>query len=238
MNWKPGFPKTRFLLIEMSTMSMFEKIIGPRVPQDVTASERSRYRLPTLLFGAAAILLIISIFLPYWEMELIAPQYPRGLHITAYVNRLTGDVFEIDGLNHYIGMRPLDEAAQVEKSISIIGIVSVSLLILAAIFVHNKWVVLLAIPAVLMPVLFLADLQWWLRKFGTELDPAAPLSSAIKPFVPMVLGRGRIAQFETVATPGIGLYLALLASILVIVGLYYHRKAYKPLVEQTEGAAS
>lgn len=219
-------------------MSVFQKIFGPRVPSDTDESERKRYLIPTLLFATAAILLIISVFLPYWEMELHAPQYPKGLHITAYVNRLTGDVFEIDGLNHYIGMRPLDEAAQFEKSISMIGIVSVSLLVLAAILVHTKWVVLLALPAILMPVMFLADLQWWLRKFGTELDPAAPLSSAIEPFVPSVLGRGVIAQFETVATPGIGLYLAILASVLVIMGLYFHRQAYKPLVEQTKGAAA
>lgn len=215
-------------------MSVIQKILGPRVPAITDENERKRYLLPTLLFAAAAILLIISIFLPYWEMDLHAPQYPKGLHVTAYVNRLTGDVFEIDGLNHYIGMRPLDEAAQFEKSISVIGIVSVSLLILAAIFVHTKWVVLLVLPAILMPVLFLADLQWWLAKFGTDLDPTAPLSSAIEPFVPSVLGRGVIAQFETVATPGIGLYLAILASILIIVGLYFHRKAYKPLVEQAE----
>lgn len=219
-------------------MSILQKILGPRVPATTDESERKRYLLPTLLFAGAAILLIISVFLPYWEMELIAPQYPKGLHVTAYVNRLTGDVFEIDGLNHYIGMRPLDEAAQFEKSVSIIGIVSVSLLILAAIFVHTKWVVLLTLPAILMPVMFLADLQWWLAKFGTELDPAAPLSSAIEPFVPSVLGRGVIAQFETVATPGIGLYLAILASILVVVGLYFHRKAYKPLVEEVEGVAA
>ena len=219
-------------------MSVFKKIFGPRVPSDVDESDRKRYLIPTLLFAAAAILLIISVFLPYWEMELHAPQYPKGLHITAYVNRLTGDVFEIDGLNHYIGMRPLEEAAQFEKSISVIGIVSVSLLVLAAIFVHTKWVVLLALPAILMPVMFLADLQWWLRKFGTDLDPAAPLSSAIKPFVPSVLGTGIIAQFETVAMPGIGLYLAILASILVIIRLYFHRQAYKPLVEQAKGAAA
>lgn len=219
-------------------MSALHKILGPRVPATADESERKRYLVPTLLFAGAAILLIISIFLPYWEMELAAPQYPKGLHITAYVNRLTGDVFEIDGLNHYIGMRPLDEAAQFEKSISVIGIVSVSLLILAAIFVHTKWVVLLTLPAILMPIMFLADLQWWLAKFGTDLDPAAPLSSAIEPFVPSVLGSGVIAQFKTVAVPGIGLYMAILASILVIVGLYFHRKAYKPLVEQAEGATA
>jgi hypothetical protein len=224
--------------IEIFIMSALQKILGPRVPAITDENERKRYLLPTLLFAAAAILLIISIFLPYWEMDLHAPQYPKGLHVTAYVNRLTGDVFEIDGLNHYIGMRPLDEAAQFEKSVSVIGIVSVSLLILAAIFVHSKWVVLLTLPAILMPVLFLADLQWWLAKFGTDLDPAAPLSSAIEPFVPSVLGRGVIAQFETVAVPGLGLYLAMLASIFVVVGLYFHRKAYKPLVEEAEGAVA
>lgn len=215
-------------------MSIFQKFIGPRVPEQAADQDRSRYMVPTILFAVAAILLIISVFLPYWEMDLIAPQYPKGLHITAYVNRLTGDIFEIDGLNHYIGMRPLAEAAQFEKSVSVIGIVSLSLLILAAIFVHTKWVVLLVLPAVFMPILFLVDLQWWLAKFGTDLDPAAPLSNAVDPFVPSVLGRGVIAQFESIASPGIGLYLAILASILIIVGLYFHRKAYKPLVDDQD----
>jgi hypothetical protein len=223
------------LYVEMSAMTVFQKIIGPRVPADAAEDDKKRYRIPTILFAVAAILLIISIFLPYWEMELLAPQYPKGLHITAYANRLTGDLFELNGLNHYIGMKPLEEAAQFEKSVSILAIASLSLLVLAAIFVHTKWVILLVLPTILMPLLFLADLQFWLWKFGTDLDPAAPLSAAIKPFVPTVLGRGIIAQFETVATPGTGLYLAIIASILSVVGLYFHRKAYKPLVEKTSG---
>jgi hypothetical protein len=219
-------------------MSIFQKLLGPRVPADIEANDRKRYLLPTIFFGAAAILLIISIFLPYWHMELQAPQYPKGLHLTAYANRLTGDLFEINGLNHYIGMRPLEEAAQFEKSISILAISALSMLILAGIFVHTKWVVLLVLPTIFMPILFLADLQYWMRDFGTNLDPSAPLSSAIDPFVPSVLGRGVIAQFATVATPGAGLYLAILASVLVIIGLYFHRKAYKPLVEQVQGVTA
>ena len=212
-------------------MSIIKKIVGPRVSADTAEDNRKQYMLPTVLFSVAAILLLISIFLPYWEMELLAPQYPKGLHITAYTNRLTGDLFEINGLNHYIGMRPLEEAAQFEKSVSALAISSLSLLIMAAVFVHTKWVVLLVLPAIFMPVMFLLDLQYWLWNSGTNLDPTAPLSSAIEPFVPTVLGRGIIAQFETVALPGSGLYLAVLASILIVVGLYFHRKAYKPLVD-------
>ncbi len=216
-------------------MSILRKIVGPRAPADSAEADMQLYRLPTILFVVAALLLLVSILLPYWEMTLLAPQYPGGLHVTAYVNELAGDVNEIDGLNHYIGMRPLNEAAKLERSISVFAIGALALLVIAAVFIHTRWVVLLVLPAILMPVVFLLDLQYWLRDFGLNLDETAALSSAIDPFVPQVLGRGMIAQFETIARPGIGLWLAIIASILCIVGLYYHRKAYKPLVEASAG---
>ncbi len=88
-----------------------EKVLGPRVPADEFKEHRARYLTPTLIFAAAAILLVVSIPRPWWRLKLNAPQYPQGLFVTAYVNKMAGDVAEIDGLNHYIGMRPLAEAA-------------------------------------------------------------------------------------------------------------------------------
>ncbi len=208
-----------------------ERIIGPRVPTGEAQAHWARYLTPALLFAVAAVLLIISIFTPYWQLTLHAPQYPKGLTVQAYVNRLEGDVQEIDGLNHYIGMRPLNEAAAFERSIAIIGIVGLALLILAAVYVHNRWAALLALPALLLPLIFLADLQYWLANFGQNLDPKAPLSSSIKPFVPPVLGEGKIAQFSTWAVPDVGLWLAIAASVLIASGLWFHRRAYKPLVD-------
>lgn len=211
-----------------------ERLIGPRVPAEERQAHRARYLLPTLFFVAATILLVISILQPYWQLTLHAPQYPKGLTVTAYVNRLEGDVQEIDGLNHYIGMRPLNEAATFERTISIYGIVVLALLILAAVYIHNRWAALMALPALLLPMVFLLDLQYWLANFGQNLDPTAPLSSSIKPFVPPVLGEGKIAQFRTVAEPGTGLWLAVAASLVILVGLWFHRRAYKPLVEAQE----
>ncbi|MCA9937250.1 MAG: hypothetical protein KC418_01300 [Anaerolineales bacterium] len=210
---------------------MFKNFVGPRIPTNATHTERARYRRPAVLFVVAATVLLVSIFLPYWRMKLLAPQYPRGLEVQVYVNRLTGDVNEIDGLNHYIGMRPLDEAAQLERSISILAIVILVLLVLAAVQIHSKWTVLFTLPALLMPFLFLADMYYWMRNFGLNLDPHAALSSSIGPFVPPILGRGKVGQFETVASFDIGLWLAFLAVVLILVGLYYHRQMYKPLVE-------
>ncbi len=210
-----------------------EKFIGPRPPAEQMAQDRLRYLLPTVFLGLAAFCLLVSIFMPYWRMKLLAPQYPQGLKVQVYLNRMTGDVREIDGLNHYIGMRPLEEAAQLERSLSIIAVVVISLLVIAAIYIHTQWAALLSLPAVVFPAIFLADLYFWLWNFGQNLDPRAPLSNAIKPFVPPVLGSGYVGQFRTIASVDSGFYLAIMASILVLIGLYFHRRAYKPLVEAT-----
>jgi hypothetical protein len=209
----------------------WEKLIGPRASADQMARDRLRYLLPTVFLGLAAFCLLVSIFVPYWRMTLLAPQYPGGLRVQVYVNRMTGDVREIDGLNHYIGMRPLGEAAQLERSLSILAIAVLSLLVVAAIYVHNQRAALLSLPALLFPGIFLGDLYFWLHNFGQNLDPKAPLSSSIKPFVPPVLGEGVVGQFRTVAAVERGFYLAVLASALVLIGLYFHRRAYKPLVD-------
>jgi hypothetical protein len=178
-----------------------------------------------MLFVAAAILLTASTFLPYWRMRLNAPQYPSGLHVTVYVNHMTGDVAEIDGLNHYIGMAPLDEAAQIERAIAPIALVVIALLILGVALIRSKWFAILAIPAMTFPVIFLADLWLWLRFYGNNLDPTAPLSSSIEPFTPTVLGTGHVGQFSTTAWVLPGWYLALVAAVLTGVGLHYRRQA-------------
>ena len=214
------------------------RILGPRAPAEEVAARRMRYVLPTLFLVAAAILIIISIFLPYWSLVLHAPQYPQGLVVYAYLNHLEGDVREIDGLNHYIGMRPLGEAAQFERSISVFAIGALIMLVLAAVFVHSPWSALLTLPAILLPVVFLGDLYFWLSNFGQNLDPNAALSSAIEPFTPTILGEGIIGQFRTVAFADFGLLMASAASILILIGLFFQRRAYKPLVnaEQVNGS--
>lgn len=207
-------------------------IVGPRVPVEELRAHRWRYLTPSVLFMVARTMLLISIFVPYWHMELDAPQYPDGLFLTAFVNHLTGDVREIDGLNHYIGMRPLGEAAALERTLSVWVIVAMTLLVEGAAFVHSRWAVLLAVPAILFPIGFLADLHFWMSNFGQNLDPSAPLSSSIKPFTPTLLGEGGIGQFRTYAELGWGWWLATGCAVLTIVGFWFHRRAYKPLFDR------
>ena len=213
---------------------MLEKLLGPRVPSREMARHRARYLLPTLLLLLASGMLLGSTRLPYWRLELQAPQYPGGLAVTVFVDHTEGDMHEIDGLNHYIGMRPLDQAARWEREVGLEAIMAMAVLVLLATFLHNRLAVVMTVPGLLFPAIFLADLGWWLWYFGTHLDPHAPLSSSIKPFVPPVLGAGKVGQFQTVATPEAGLWLALLASLVMVAGLYFHWRAYRPLCQPQE----
>lgn len=206
-----------------------ELILGPRIPKELWQKERKRFLIPTILMVIAAVLLLISIFLPYWKLTLFAPQYPGGLKAELYVNRAAGDIQELDILNHYIGMKSMKEAAPLERSLSIFLVAGVILLVVAAIYIHSPIALFLTIPAILYPAFFLGDLYFWLRNFGMNLDQNAPIN--IKPFVPPILGDSTIAQFKTTATWEIGLFLSIAASIIIIAGLYFHRKAYKPLID-------
>jgi hypothetical protein len=191
-----------------------------------------RYRIPTALFSLAAFLLLVSIFLPYWTMLLKAPQFPDGLRISAYVNRLEGDVVELEGLNHYVGLGSFEDGAVLERSVAIAAVLVLGGLLAAAILFHSRWVILFTLPALLFPLVFVADLQWWLWRYGHNLDSSAPFADAVGEFTPPIFGAAAIAQFDTLALPGWGWVLAVLASVITAIGLWYHRKAYKPLVER------
>lgn len=207
-----------------------ELILGPRIPDDLWRKEKKRFLVPSLVLVGAAVLLFASIFFPYWKIRLYAPQYPGGLEAVMYVNRLTGDIQEIDGLNHYIGMKPMGEAAVLERTLSVFIVIGIALLLVAAVYVHSPFALFLCIPAVLYPAFFLGDLYFWMRNFGMNLDKRAPLSGAIKPFVPPLIGEGTIGQFLTIASWEPGLFMSMAASVLMLVGLYLHRRAYKPLL--------
>jgi len=190
------------------------------------ASRRWLKWLPSVFFLAAAALLIVSIGVPYWGLVLEAPQYPGGLQMRVFVNYMTGDadpkldeVAEIDGLNHYIGMKSLYEAAKFERSIAIPAVIIMIGSLVVAAFWRRRWTWLLTIPALTFPVVFLGDLAFWMNHYGQNLDPYAPLSSSIQPFTPPILGEGVIGQFKTIAYVDIGWYIVAVGSILIAAAL-------------------
>ena len=88
-----------------------------------------------LLFVAAVLVLIPTLFVPLWHMSFWAQQYPEGLELYVYSHALVGggdggnDLVEINVLNHYIGMdelRPEDftELKWIPLVIGLIGVLT------------------------------------------------------------------------------------------------------------------
>lgn len=171
-----------------------------------------------ILMVGAAVLLIASIFYPYWSITLHAPQYPKGLYIDVYVNKMEPyrNVFEVDGLNHYIGMIKLTDAASMERRIAVFALPVLALLALGAGLVRRRWSWLLRLPMILYPLIFVGDLFAWLYYAGHSLDKTAPMSSSISEFTPAILGTGTIGQFTTEADFQIGFQLAVAAALLAL----------------------
>lgn len=195
-----------------------------------TPVARSRtYSLAQIIrFAIVAIaggLLVGSMFMPYWTITLHAPQYPRGLYIDVYVNKMepVRNVFEVDNLNHYIGMIRLTDAAPIERKISLYAIPAIALIALASFLVRGVWRWLLRFPVILYPAIFVGDLFGWLYYAGNWLDPHAPMSSSIKEFTPRIYGKGTIGQFRTEAHFLNGFYLTVIAALLVLAVTIWER---------------
>src|SRR5215211_3782579 len=60
-----------------------------------------------IIIAIASLALTATYFLPVWFIFLIAPQYPEGLTMNIWLTRISGQVDIINGLNHYIGMKPI-----------------------------------------------------------------------------------------------------------------------------------
>lgn len=189
-----------------------------------TAPGSIAYAWPKLAILLATLLLIVSTLFSYWALTLHAPQYPDGLKIVIGTQSVTGDVREVDGLNHYIGMMPLGDAADFERSIASWAITLFVILGVLAVILSPRWAPYLAIPIILFPFAFAADLYFWLYRAGHNLDPTAALSSSVKPFTPAILGEGIVGQFSTTAMFQTGWFIAVAGAVLAALGIFELRR--------------
>lgn len=178
---------------------------------------RRRMAIPMI----AAMLLIGSLFLPYWHMRLYAPQYPGGLRARIYLTHASGDIQEISNLNHYVGLPGLEWLAPTERRLAVPLVFATAAALLVSMYARRLRV-LLRLPGILFPIGMIVDLAYWLWRFGHTIDPAAPIR--IDPFMPELLGRGGVMQFSTSAFFGLGFFLALCASVLVAYDLWVGRR--------------
>lgn len=172
----------------------------------------------------AAGLFVTSIFFPWWGMKFYAPQYPEGLDIIVYPYKLedANDVSIINGLNHYIGMKEFSEENFPELSYLPYIIGGLALLTLVVGILRNKKLLMGLIGLfVIGGALGVYDIHRWLKSYGTNLDPMAPID--VPPFVPPIIGENTIANFVTHSYFTTGFFMIGIAFILMIIPLWKDR---------------
>jgi copper chaperone NosL len=182
-----------------------------------------------LLLLAAAVTIAMSIFFPLWKMHLVAPQYSDGLDLYIFPYRIQGGglngqhLKEINNLNHYIGMKPIQEADFMEMRWMpfVFGLI-ILMTLRSIVFGQMGNLVDLFVVYCYFGIFSIGSFWYRLYTYGHNLDPHAPMH--ITPFTPLLLGTKQIANFRESSYPELGAYLLCLSVLLIVLAGWFSRK--------------
>ncbi len=167
---------------------------------------------------------------PIWYVALEAPNYPKeafpnGIPVYYHFDGFSGDVHEMNTINHFIGMDPMERGAPYLRAIAPYALVALALLMVLYILYDSKILDLLMLIPVFLPVIFIGFYSYWLYWFGHHMHDWGAFK--IKPFTPTVFGDGKVAQFTTHSYPTTGFWLLLAISLFSLLAIISKRKARK-----------
>lgn len=164
---------------------------------------------------------------PMWRIDLRAPQYPGGLSMQIWINNLKGDVPIINGLNHYIGMKNINQKDFPE--FIFLPITMLSFMGLGAlVMILNKKALYYAWTFIFMFVGFFSfyDFYKWEYNYGHNLDPHAPIQVPGMSYQPPILGYKKLLNFEVLSQPDIAGWFYILAGVILLtVSIYEWRRS-------------
>lgn len=182
-----------------------------------------------------ASLLLFSLFIwPMWEIILLAPQYPDGVTMYIYINKIggpePGTLQNVNILNHYIGMKAInpDSIPELKYMPPIIAfMIAVGLL---TALINNKFVYwAYAITFLILILVGLYDFYLWEYDYGHDLDPKAPMIFEGYSFQPPLIGTKKILNFTAISRPQVAGYLAGISLLLSFVAAYFKTKYSKTI---------
>jgi copper chaperone NosL len=200
---------------------------------------RTRTRLgrgPRLLAALAALLLAVVYLSPLWNIRLVAPQYPEGLGMHIRINTVTGvtptDLNNINGLNHYIGMKTIhpDTIPELRYMPWIVAAL-IAGGVLTALLARRRLLVGWAVVYLLVALAGLVDFWKWEYDYGHNLDMTqAIIKIPGMSYQPPLIGSKQLLNFTASSWPGLGGWMAGLSLGLVAVAvvLAFRRREVAP----------
>lgn len=188
-----------------------------------------RLSLPSRLLLLIAVgCIAASFFFPLWHIHLEAPQYREGLDLWIHGHKLEAgndglDLGEINSLNHYIGMQPVEEADFAEMDVIpfalgffiIFGLRTVVIGSMTNLIDHLVMFSYFSLYALL-------TFLYRMYSYGHDLDPKAPINP--DPFWPALVGTKQIANMTQTSLPDVASYLLIGSLLAVLLALFLSRR--------------
>ena len=185
-----------------------------------------------IILVIASLLLFLTFLFPIWSINLEAPQYPEGIGLKIWINQITGlkpnDLANINGLNHYIGMKEIVPDAIPELKIMPFIIIFMIIFGLVNAFTGKRflvysWIILFVILA----AIGLYDFYLWEYDYGHNLNPHAAIKIPGMAYQPPLIGSKMLLNFNAISMPDIGFYVLAFAVALAIIALILSKKSVK-----------
>ncbi len=162
--------------------------------------------LPRILMIIAVILLGTLFLFPMWRITLIAPQYPHGVTMYIWINKLGGDtpgtLQNINILNHYVGMKYIEPDSIPELKYFQYIVIGMGLLgLLCAWIDRSRLYLTWAVIFVLLAIAGIYDFYLWEYDYGHNLSPNAPIKIPNASFQPPLFGSKEIINFTAISLP-------------------------------------
>ena len=189
-------------------------------------------RVSRMLTALASLALAGLFVLPLWRVQLVAPQYPEGLGMRIGISDVRGvmptDLDNINGLNHYIGMKRITPAAIPELRYMPWIVGGLILLGLIAAAVGSRKVLVTWIGGfTVLAVAGLIDFWRWEYDYGHNIDfDHAIIKIPGMTYQPPLIGVKQLLNFTAISWPDAGAWLALAAfglGILAVIMTFRQR---------------
>lgn len=170
-----------------------------------------------IIIAVASLALISTYFLPVWFIFLIAPQYPEGLTMQIWLNKMTGQIDIINGLNHYIGMKAIN-AEMFPEFDYLVYIVAfyIAFGLLVAITGKRRLLFTYILLTFLGAAAAMYDFYLWGKDYGSNLDPKAAIKVPGLTYQPPVIGHKTLLNFDAYSLPDVGGWIVIAAGAIIV----------------------
>ncbi len=177
----------------------------------------------------ASLILILTFFFPIWQISLQAPQYPEGLGLNIWINKITGENYHnlesINGLNHYIGMKAITVDSIPElKIMPYIIIFLIFFGLLAAVTGKKKLVEAWIAMFIILAIAGLVDFYMWEYNYGHNLSTDAPIKIPGMSYQPPLIGSQKLLNITATSLPFISSFVIFISIAMSVVSLFMKSK--------------